>query len=62
MKCTCCSSCLRIVRVDYEIESFLYFYCNLCNTVFKMNKSIEKDELIRNKVKENYENKYGKSI
>ena len=62
MKCVHCSSCLRLVRVDYEIESLLYRYCNLCDIVFKLNKSIEKDELIRDKVKENYGNKYGKGI
>ena len=55
-------SCLKIVRIDYEVESFLYHYCPLCDTVFKVNRSIEKDESIRSKVKENYKNRYGKSI
>ena len=62
MKCVHCSSCLKIVRIDYEVESFLYYYCPLCDTVFKVNRSIEKDESIRNKVKEHYGNKYGKGI
>ena len=62
MKCVHCSSCLRLIRVDYEIESLLYFYCNLCDTVFKLNKSIENDKSIRDKVKESYGKKYGKGI
>lgn len=62
MKCVHCLSCLKIVRIDYEIESILYFYCKLCDEVFKVNKSIEKDEATKNKVKENYGNRYGKGI
>jgi hypothetical protein len=44
------------------VESFLYFYCKLCDEVFKVGKVIEKDEAVRSKVKENYENRYGKGI
>ena len=62
MKCTHCLSCLKIVSIDYEVESFLYFYFKLCDEVFKVNRSIEKDESTRDKVKENYEHRYGKKI
>lgn len=62
MKCAHCLSCLKIVRIDYEVESFLYFYCKLCDEVFKPNKSVVKDDTTRNKVKENYGNRYGKGL
>ena len=62
MKCVHCLSCLKIVRIDYEVESLLYYYCPLCDTVFKINRAVEKDESTRNKVKENYEYRYGKGI
>ena len=56
MKCKDCNSCLRIIRIDKEPQSRIYFYCTLCTQVFNFygNRSLVEDSEIRKEVEDKY--------
>jgi len=64
MKCNQCRSCARLIRIDYESESFYVWYCKLCGHAFHMgNKTtVEKDSDLYNKVCIKYKELYGERI
>jgi DNA-directed RNA polymerase subunit M/transcription elongation factor TFIIS len=37
MKCDNCNSCLGIYNLEIEGLNRLYWYCSLCNKVYKLN-------------------------
>jgi RNase P subunit RPR2 len=63
MKCKNCNTCLKVIRIDYTENSEIYWYCTLCKKVYNFNtkKEIVDEENI-NKVREYYQEKYGKRI
>jgi RNase P subunit RPR2 len=35
MKCKFCNSCLKIIRIDFDDESIIYFVCLFCGRVYR---------------------------
>ena len=52
-KCKYCNSCLQIYRVDWEIESVIYMYCDFCYRIYKFPPRLgEETEEISNIIRE----------
>jgi len=60
MKCKNCNGCLKVIRIDKEINSFIYWYCTLCKKVYEFSSRKEiLDKNIIDEVGEFYKNKHG---
>lgn len=60
MKCKICNSCLEVIRLDFQDQSYIYRYCDVCDKVFEL---IRRDREITNEehiklVRDEYFRKY----
>lgn len=43
-KCVQCRSCLRLIRVDFDNEAMIVWYCGLCDCMYEFKNNTKKLE------------------
>jgi len=63
MKCPSCNSCIRLVRIDYETQSYKHWYCALENRAWDFGRLREITDINTLKdLKDSYTKTYGQAI
>lgn len=65
MKCLNCRSCTRLVRFELDGQTYINWYCDVCDTAFTMIGSHiieDKNSDVFKVTKQTYLEKYGKHL
>lgn len=64
MKCKICQGCLKVMRIDREEQSYIFWYCNFCQKIFDFygKRLLVENEELRKEVIEQYKELHGDRI
>lgn len=62
-KCCHCKGCMRIIRVEFDSGSLLFYYCPLCRVAFYQHSRVEvEDKELSDRVENGYISLYGRRV